>query len=193
MRSSALDRNYTRTGDVVIDLEALNETAARAATGQPHAVNDLLLACQPLVLGRCRKFLPNERDAEEACQDTLLAVSRNISTFESRSQFTTWLHRVTTNACIDCYRKLKRRRSVLGEQQPEAIAPGSTPSVMVGARIDLLEAVNEIDPKMIEPVLLRDLCELDYGEIALVLDVPIGTVKSRVHSGRKRLRHELYG
>lgn len=164
----------------------------KAAAGDSAALDRLLVDCRPLVQSRCGQFLPNDLDAEEATQDTLLAVARNIETFERRAKFTTWLHRVTTNTAIDCYRKLKGRRSVL-EMPPETPAPGSTPSVVAGARVDLLEAAERLDRRVVEVVLLRDFFELDYAEIALLLDVPTGTVKSRIHDGRSKLRYALYG
>lgn len=174
------------------DLEALEAAAARAAAGDRAALDQVLVQARPLVLARCAQFLPNELDAEEATQDTLFAVARNIERFEQRSKFTTWLYRVTTNTAIDTYRKLKGRHSVL-EVPPETPAPGSTPSVVVGARVDLLEAAERLDRRVVEVVLLRDFFELDYAEIALLLDVPTGTVKSRIHDGRSKLRYALYG
>ena len=176
----------------MVDLDQLERTAAAAAAGDARALDRLLRDGRPLVFARCLRFLPNELDAEEATQDVLVAVAARIGQFEGRSKFTTWLYRITTNASIDRYRKLKRRRSVL-EQPDEPPAPGSSPSVVVGARIDLLEAAERLDRRVVEPVLLRDLFQLDYSEIARLLDVPEGTVKSRIHDGRARLRHALYG
>lgn len=175
----------------MVDLEQLEITARQAAAGDARALDRLLADVRPLVLGRCRRFLPNELDAEEAAQDALLAVARHIGRFEGRCKFTTWLYQVTTTAAIGCYRKLKRRRSVL-EAPPEQPAPGSTPSVVTGARIDLLEAAERIDRRLAETVFLRDLCDLEYAEIAALLDVPLGTVKSRISAGRADLRQALY-
>lgn len=175
-----------------MDFEQIEIVGRRAATGDRAALDELLAGIQPLILGRCRKFLPNPLDAEEAAQDALLAIARRIDSFEGRSKFTTWMYQLTTNAAIDCYRKLKRRRSVL-ETPPDLAARGSTPSVIAGARIDLLEAAAQIDQRLVEPVFMRDLCELEYSDIAELLDVPVGTVKSRIHDGRAKLRHALYG
>ena len=150
------------------------------------------MEARPLILGRCRRFLPNPLDAEVAAQDALLSIARRIGTFEGRSKFTTWMYQLTTNAAIDTYRKLKRRRSVL-ETPPDLAAGGSTPSVVAGARIDVLDAAEKLDERLVEPVFLRDLCELEYSDIAELLGVPVGTVKSRIHDGRAQLRHALYG
>lgn len=176
----------------MVDMEQLEQTASLAAQGDSAALDRLLNDCRPLVFGRCIKFLPNELDAEEATQDVLMVVAKNITGFEGRSKFSTWLYQVTSNASIDCYRKLKRRQSVL-ELPPEQASPGSTPSVVVGARIDLLEAAEQLDRRVVEPVLLRDYFQLDYAEIARLLDVPQGTIKSRIHDGRAKLRYALYG
>jgi RNA polymerase sigma-70 factor (ECF subfamily) len=175
-----------------VDFEQIEAIGRRAATGDADALDTLLVAARPLILGRCRRFLPNPLDAEEAAQDALLAVSRRIGTFEGRSKFTTWMFQLTTNASIDTYRKLKRRRSVL-ETPPDLASGGSTPSVVAGARIDVLEAAEKLDQRLVEPVFLRDLCELDYADIAELLDIPVGTVKSRIHDGRAQLRQVLYG
>lgn len=170
----------------------VEELARAAAAGDSTALNDLLRAIEPQVLARCGRFLPNLRDAEEACQDTLLAVARRISSFEGRSKFTTWLYRVASNTSIDTYRKLKRRQSVLVDPPEQPRTAGGSPSVLAGARVDLLEAVEQIDPRIAEPVLLRDLCELDYSEIAAQLGAPEGTIRSRVHEGRAAFRRLLH-
>lgn len=175
-----------------MDFEQIEIVGRKAAAGDRAALDELLAGVQPLILGRCRKFLPNPLDAEEAAQDALLAIARRIDSFEGRSKFTTWMYQLTTNAAIDCYRKLKRRRSIL-EAPPDLAARGSTPSVIAGARIDLLEAAEQMDRRLVEPVFMRDLCELEYSDIADLLDVPVGTVKSRIHDGRAKLRHALYG
>lgn len=175
-----------------MEFEEIEQLGQAAARGERGALDRLLVGVQPLVLSRCRRFLPNSLDAEEAAQDALFAIARRIESFEGRSKFTTWMYQLTSNAAIDCYRKLKRRRSVL-EVPPDIAAGGSTPSVIAGARIDLLEAAERLDTRLVEPVFLRDLCELEYSDIAELLDVPVGTVKSRIHDGRSKLRHALYG
>jgi RNA polymerase sigma factor (sigma-70 family) len=175
-----------------VEFEEIEALGRKAATGDQAALDRLLAGVQPLLLSRCRRFLPNELDAEEAMQDALLAIARRVESFEGRAKFTTWMYQLTTNAAIDCYRKLKRRRSIL-EAPPDLAAAGSSPSVIAGARIDLLEATEQVDRRLVEPVLMRDLCELEYADIAELLAVPLGTVKSRIHDGRAQMRRALYG
>jgi RNA polymerase sigma factor (sigma-70 family) len=128
-----------------VEFAEIEAIGGKAAAGDRAALDTLLVEARPLILGRCRRFLPNPLDAEEAAQDALLAIARRIGTLEGRSKFTTWMYQLTSNAAIDTYRKLKRRRSVL-EAPPDLAAGGSTPSVIAGARIDVLDAAEKPIP-----------------------------------------------
>lgn len=131
-------------------------------------------------------MLPDRSDAEEAAQDVLLAVSRRIAKFEGRSKFTTWLYRVVSNTVIDTYRRLKQASERLDDlAEMESL---SRTSVIAGTRIDLLEALEQIDRRVGEPVVLRDIYGLDYQEISELMDCPVGTVKSRIHEGRNAIK-----
>jgi RNA polymerase sigma-70 factor (ECF subfamily) len=177
--------------DVSEERERREELARRAAGGDRRALDDLLAAVRPDVLRQCARVLPHPMDAEEACQDTLLAVSRRIGTFEGRSRFSTWLYQVAANASLDTYRRLKRRAAgMTGEELPEITTDLRT-SVIAGTRLDLLDALEQVDGRVGEPVVLRDLLGLDYAEIAEVLGIPTGTVKSRIHEGRQSLQRIL--
>lgn len=168
----------------------LDRLATAAAGGDAIALDRLLVAIRPQVLRHCKRLLPNELDAEEACQDALLSVSRRIDRFEGRSRFETWLYRITLNAGLDTYRRLKRRASTIDLDDVELTAAQRT-SVVAGNRIDLLEAFGEVDPKFGVPVMLRDVYDLDYAEIAEALELNEGTVKSRIHEGRKTMQYLL--
>lgn len=172
-----------------MDIELL---ATKAAAGDQRALNDLLVASQPIVFAHCRKFLPNELNAEEAAQDTLLSISRAIEGFAGRSKYTTWIYPICTNASIDCYRKLKRRKSVLGvEPEFEPAAVGSTPSVVTGARISVLEAAEQLDPEVVELVLMRDLLDMDYEDMATIREANVSTIRWQVAEGRKKMQRLL--
>jgi len=172
-----------------VDIE---ELAAKAASGDQRALDQLLVDSQPIVMAHCRKFLPNELDAEEAAQDTLLSISRAIEGFAGRSKYTTWIYPICTNASIDCYRKLKRRKSVLGvTPDNEPVAAGSTPSVVMGARISVLEAAEQLDPDVVDVVLMRDLLDMDYQEMAEVRGANVSTVRWQVAEGRKKMQRLL--
>jgi RNA polymerase sigma factor (sigma-70 family) len=169
---------------------AVEELAVRAATGDARALDELLVAVTPDVRRRCQRVLPNPLDAEEATQDALMSIARRITRFEGRSKFSTWCYQVSTNAAVDTYRRLKRHYAERDEL-PEQMTSDMRTSVTAGTRIDLLDALEQLDPRFAEAVVLRDLQGLDYSEIAATLNVPEGTVKSRIHEGRKTLKYLL--
>jgi RNA polymerase sigma factor (sigma-70 family) len=169
------------------------ETLARdASAGDSVALHALLGAVRPEALRLCARFLPNREDAEEACQDTLLAVTRGIGQFQGRSSFRTWLHRLAANRARSTYQVLRRRSAgeAAGVPLPDRPDPRRT-SVVAGTRLDLLDALQGLTPDHAEAAALRDVLGLTYGEIATLLDLPEGTVKSRIHEARRRLRQRL--
>jgi RNA polymerase sigma-70 factor (ECF subfamily) len=168
-----------------VDVEAL---AARAAAGARSALDALLVEIQPRVRRICGRMLLYPEDAEEAAQDALLLVSTRIHTFAGRSRFTTWLHAVAANSARSTYRSLKRRAAEMPTDEMPTAADPRTTSVIAGSRLDFLEALEILSadhPTLVEPLLLRDLQELEYSDIADLLDIPLGTVKSRIHSARQ--------
>ena len=174
--------------------ERTEELALRAAKGDQAALNELLGAIQNDVLRHTGRFLPCRQDAEEACQDALLQVARNIHRFEGRSRFSTWLHVVVANSARSTYRSLKRRSvEQAGELPSQRPDPWRT-SVIAGSRVDILEAMETLEarkPDLIQALVLRDVSQLEYSEIAEQLNLPLGTVKSRIHEARKQVRATL--
>ncbi|MEJ3744871.1 RNA polymerase sigma factor [Actinomycetes bacterium KLBMP 9797] len=166
--------------------------AHRASAGDAAAMHALLVAVRADVLRLCARFLPNREDAEEACQDTLLALAHGIHRFEGRSAFRTWLYRLTTNRARSTYRGLRRRflAEAAGVPLPDRADPRRT-SVVAGTRLDLLDAMERLAPDLAESVALRDVLGLSYGEIAALQAVPEGTVKSRINAARHQLRRHL--
>jgi len=113
-----------------------------------------------------------------------MAITRGIHRYDGRSAFTTWLYRVATNAALDEVRRRNRRPVPLDPASgAPQVSPGSVESV-VTARIDVDAALAGLSPEFRAAVVLRDLCDLDYSEIAEALGVPIGTVRSRIARGR---------
>ena len=163
----------------------------RAAGGDREALEQLLAEIQPRVQRICGRMLLYPQDAEEATQDALLLVATKIGSFEGRSKFTTWLHAVASNSARGTYRSLKRRSAErLTDDLPPDPDPRTT-SVIAGSRLDLLEALETVGadrPELVEPLVLRDVQQLDYNEIAQLLDIPLGTVKSRIRAARLAVR-----
>lgn len=170
----------------------LEELAQRASAGDRQALEDLLAAIQPRVRRICGRMLLYPEDAEEAAQDALLLVATKIDGFAGRSKFTTWLHAVASNSARSTYRTLKRRAAErLTDNLPTTHPDPRTTSVIAGSRLDLLDAleiVGATHPELVEALVLRDVQELEYAEIAHLLGTPLGTVKSRIHAARHAVR-----
>ncbi|MET8138502.1 MULTISPECIES: RNA polymerase sigma factor [unclassified Streptomyces] len=174
------------------DAAETEELALRAAAGDRAALDVLLRQVRPEVVRRCGRFLPCREDAEEAAQDVLFQVARGITAFEGRSRFSTWLYTVVANCARQKYRELKRRAA----ERPETIDAAQyvdprTTSVIAGSRIDLLEALERLErehPHLVAPLVYRDICQLEYAEVAERVGIPLGTLKSRLHEARRKVR-----
>lgn len=172
-----------------VDAPSDEELARRAAGGERAALESLLARHLDRVHAVCRRVLAHPEDALDATQEALIAITRGISRFDGRSRFTTWMYRVATNAALDEARR-RRRRPIASEHIAD-ISSGADATAAVDARLDVDAAMATIPPDYRAAVALRDLAGLDYAEIASVLDVPIGTVRSRIARGRATLADRL--
>jgi RNA polymerase sigma-70 factor, ECF subfamily len=166
-----------------------------AQDGDRDALDALLRRHHDRIYAVCRRLAGNEADALDATQEALIAIARGITRFDGRAAFSTWAYRVTTNACLDELRR-RRRRPLPGlddERPLDGPALGPDPAGAVAARIDVDAALAHLAPEFRAAVVLRDLCGLDYAEIAEVLELPPGTVRSRISRGRGALAHVLAG
>ncbi len=177
-----------------MDDQELLPLVDRARAGDPDALDDLLRRLRPHVVRRCAVFLPYAQDAEEAAQEALLLVAQKLDTYSGRGSFGGWVTVVTSNTARQVYRSLRRRfdeqsRDVL----PDAVDPRTT-SVIAGTRLDLLEALEQLErthPAAVEAFVLRDLGTLPYEEVAALTGAPLGTVKARIHAARREVREKL--
>jgi RNA polymerase sigma-70 factor, ECF subfamily len=176
--------------------EASDEALAAAANAGDRGALEMLLARHlDRVHAICRRVTGHPEDALDAAQEALIAVTRGLHRYDGRSLFTTWLYRVATNAALDELRRRKRRPepAEFVEDRPVGRAgSGSAPvESAVAARLDVDAALARLSPEFRAAVVLRDLCDLDYAEIAEVLDVPVGTVRSRIARGRAAIADQL--
>ena len=176
------------------DLEAASdEDLVRAFTRRRDAaaLDVLLRRHESRVFGLAYRLLGNRADAADATQEVFLVVFRKVKLFHHQSAFTTWLHRLTVNACHDLGRK--RARTPLpvepGPEQQARAAPDSFGQV--DDRLLLEAALAALPEEQRVPIVLRDIRGLSYQEIAEVTGVPIGTVKSRIARGRMELAGRL--
>jgi RNA polymerase sigma-70 factor (ECF subfamily) len=171
---------------------------AAARAGDRSALDALLRRHHDRVHALCRRLAGNEADAQDATQEALISIVRGLPRFDGRARFSTWVHRVATNACLDELRR-RGRRPVVGlpdERDPEAAGPLPDPQSelatdAVAERLEVDAALAQLTPEFRAPVVLRDLCQLDYAEIAEVLGLPAGTVRSRIARGRAQLARLL--
>lgn len=179
---------------------ALSETelVAAAQGGDRGALDRLLRDHQPRIYAVCRRIAGNEADALDATQEAMIAIVRGIVRFDGRAKFSTWVYRVSTNACLDELRR-RRRRPLVGLPsdddgvQREVVDLAAPVADGVADRLLVDEALSELPVEFRAAVVLRDICQLDYAEIAEVLDIPPGTVRSRIARGRGHLADKLSG
>ena len=130
-------------------------------------------------------------DADDACQEALIKIVRNLPRFDGRSAFGTWAYRIAMNASLDELRKRQRRPALhaVGEDdRPEAVDPTADRyAESFPDRLVLDDALDSLPDDLRIAVVLRDVADFDYAEIADALDIPVGTVKSRISRGRAAL------
>ena len=170
-------------------------TAAQG--GDRGALDQLLRRHYDRVHAVCRRITGHDADAADAAQDAMIAMVRNLDRFDGRSSFGTWAYRIATNASLDELRRRKRRAIPISadddeHHQAEIADPDSGQRIdAVGDHLALDVALRQLGDDYRLPVVLRDVADLDYAEIAGVLDIPIGTVKSRIARGRAALAQAL--
>jgi RNA polymerase sigma-70 factor (ECF subfamily) len=168
--------------------------ATRASRGDRRALETLLERHADRIHAVCRRIVTQPEDALDATQEAMIAIARGITRFDGRAAFRTWSYRVATNAALDELRRKRRRPLPVDPTDPASPAPTQRePSFeeRVGIRLDVDAALATLPDEFRVAVVLRDLCDLDYAEIAEVLDVPPGTVRSRISRGRAILVEHL--
>ena len=177
-------------------LDADNQLVERCLAGEETAWEDLVKVHTRRVYAICYRFTGSDHEAQDLTQDVFLRVFRSLKSFRAgEGSFGVWLSRLTRNLLIDHYRrsKLERASASIEEQLPmleeKTAVLGRTEGLLAGRETsELLQAaLQKLSPDLRETVILRDLEELEYREIAQVLNVPEGTVKSRLNRGRAEL------
>jgi len=170
----------------------------RCRAGQTDLFALLVQRYQTPVYGLCRKLAGNETDAADLFQDTWLRALDRLHQYRTGTRFLSWLFKVCLNLYRDRYRKrgrwLRRFRPSAGDDGPEPQDPGTDPASSLidrEERAALRRAVNGLDDRYRLPVLLYYFGELSMAEIGEALDIPEGTVKSRLAEARKRLKQML--
>jgi RNA polymerase sigma-70 factor (ECF subfamily) len=187
-------------GQVTPNLDPDLTLVEQCLGGQEAAWEELVRVHTRRVYSVCFRFTGADSEAQDLTQEVFLRVFRSLKSFRvGEGSFGVWLNRLTRNLLIDHYRRTKQERSTdsLEEQLPrieESTAIASRTDGMLAGReaSELLQgALQKLSPELRETVILRDIEELEYREIAQVLQVPEGTVKSRLNRGRAELARLL--
>ncbi len=169
---------------------------AAAVAGDRAALDTLLRRHHDRLYAVCRRITGDDADAADACQEALIAIVRGLLRFDHRASFTTWAYRVATNAALDELRR-RRRRPEPGLPAAWDAGPGAAVAAVadasehVATRLEVDAAVATLPAEFRAPVVLRDFCGLSYDEIAEALEIPAGTVRSRISRGRAALAEVL--
>jgi RNA polymerase sigma-70 factor, ECF subfamily len=181
-------------------LDADLELVERCLSGQEAAWEDLVRVHTRRVYSICYRFTNSDSEAQDLTQEVFLRVFKNLKSFRAgEGLFIVWLTRLARNLLIDHYRRTRQDRATESIEEHVTTLEESTASIartegLVAGReaSELLQAaLQKLSPELRETVILRDLEELEYREIAQVLNVPEGTVKSRLNRGRSELAKAL--
>jgi RNA polymerase sigma-70 factor (ECF subfamily) len=155
--------------------------------------------------GGALRMTRNQADAEDLVQETMLRAYRSFDRFEPGTNLKAWLYRIMTNAYINTYRKRQREPQKVSQEDIEDFdlyqelkdhdpAFSATPETIVLDNLldsDIIQAIDDLPDQFRMAVLLSDLQGFSYAEMAEIMDVPMGTVMSRLHRGRKALQKRL--
>ena len=185
---------------------------ADASSAQSHEIDALIERClrgdqtawemivrmhRRKVFNIAYKFVGRHDQAEDLTQDVFLKLYKSLETFDRRANFQTWLVSVSRNLCIDHYRSVRKEREVVNRDvDPSELTPAAPDRNAQAAleqrdRVHLLRrALDKLQPSLRTAVMMRDIQEMSYHDIAERLSLPEGTVKSRINRGRSELARQ---
>jgi RNA polymerase sigma-70 factor (ECF subfamily) len=201
-----------RTPEQEAAQEALGRLVRRCVAGDPEAWQELVVAQHRRVYAICYRFTGSGTDAEDLTQEVFLKLYRNLASFDvERGSFQTWITTLARNLLVDHFRRTRLERAsdsldasfsgdddgaTLGDRLADPHPSPESHAAGMELRVRIQQALAQLSPELREAVILRDLEDMDYKEIAQVLRIPEGTVKSRISRGRgelARLLHRIEG
>nr|WP_325301624.1 sigma-70 family RNA polymerase sigma factor [uncultured Oscillibacter sp.] len=168
---------------------------AAAREGDQGAFEELVRLYEKRVLALTQRMCKNPEDAAEAAQEAFFAAWRGLKNFRGDSSFSTWIYRLASNACVDLLRREGKQQAAVslddGELNldvPSAAASPQEEAERRELREQIEEGLRALPPEYRAALVLREIQQMRYDEIGEALGVDIGTVKSRINRGRKKLR-----
>jgi RNA polymerase sigma-70 factor (ECF subfamily) len=196
-----------RTPEQEAEQEAVSRLVRQCVAGDPQAWQQLVVTQHRRIYAICYRFTGSATDAEDLTQDVFLKLYKNLSTFDTlKGSFNTWITTLARNLLVDHFRRTRLDRastsmdiSLDGEDDGPTLAgrladprPSQEHHVAgLELKVKIQAALKQLSPELREAVILRDLEDMDYKEIAQVLRIPEGTVKSRISRGRGELARLL--
>ncbi len=184
--------------DPAIETASIDQLIERCLQGDQAAWERIVRQYWRKVFNVAYKFVGKHDEAEDLTQDIFLKLFKSLDTFDRRANFQTWLISVSRNLCIDHYRSVRKERETIdrdvdaGDLSPASADTGPYAALEHSDRRALLrQALDELAPTLRSAVMLRDIHELSYQEIAERLGLPEGTVKSRINRGRLELARQI--
>ena len=163
------------------------ELVERFARGDAGAFDEIVRRYEQRVYSITLRMTGNAEDARDAMQEVFVSALRALRSFRGDAQLSTWIHRVAVNASLDVLRKRKRHAAgpleEAGDRASDDIGPEDAAARAARAR-DVQRALLQVSDEHRTVLILHDLQDLDYAETAAALDIPVGTVKSRLHRAR---------
>lgn len=177
----------------------------KSLQGDLQAFEKLVLEYQSKVYALTFRYMGNEEDAYDMFQETFIKAYRSLPSFKGKSTFGTWIYRIASNVCLDELRRRKRRIPTLSLDEPATTLDGNEVEIEIAdtsQSADILfeqkefslyiqEVLDEMKSEHKNAIILRDVLELSYEEMAEVLGCSIGTVKSRLSRARNILKEKL--
>ena len=189
------------------DVQVVAMLVRRCIAGDAAAWEEIVQTYNRRIYNICYRFAGSSDDAQDLTQEVFIKMYRTLSSYDaSRGAFVTWVTTITRNLLVDHFRKTKQDRLTdsmdtttsehedaqpLSEQIPDQSAPPDARVRQREVSETVHQALGKLSPELREAVILRDLQDFDYKEIATVLRVPEGTVKSRINRGRAELARLL--
>lgn len=178
------------------------ELVRKAAAGDGDAFEQLVLSYEKAIYNLCLRMCGNSDDAMDLAQETFLKAWRNLGAFRGDAAFSTWLYRLCSNVCIDHLRREGKRKVIPlhtedddGEERTIDVAdPAPGPQERLEAadqRQQVADALQSLEPEYREALTLRVIHDMSYADIADVLQVREGTVKSRIARAREKMRQAM--
>lgn len=189
---------HTMSSDQPVAPSTIDELIERCLLGDQDAWNQVVRQHWRKVFNVAYRFVGRHDEAEDLTQDIFLKIFKALHTFDRRANFQTWLISISRNLCIDHYRSVRKERETMardvdaGELMPVSTERGPHSQLeQSDLRTRIRRALAELPAPLRDAVVLRDLQEFSYQEIADQLRLPEGTVKSRINRGRLELARQL--